>query len=59
MEDIKMKRWYIIVMIGKTFCHFCGEKAGAILAYKGSIWFQGKLQFLPLNEFLKDYKIEV
>lgn len=51
-----MKRWY---MIGKTFCHFCGEKAGAILAYKGSIWFQGKLQFLPLNEFLRDYKIEV
>lgn len=45
-------------MIGKTFSEICGKK-DAILAHKAAIWFQGKLQFLPLKDFLKDYEIEI
>lgn len=46
-------------MIVKTFSQFCSGKGDANLAFIGSIFSQGKLQFLPLKNFLKDCEIEV
>jgi hypothetical protein len=46
-------------MVGKNFCEFCGDRESADLAHMGSMWFQKILQFLPLNELLKEYEIEL
>lgn len=45
--------------IGQRFSQFCSGKNDPFLAYEGTTWFQGILQFLPLREYLEDYEIEI
>ena len=46
-------------VLGKTFSSLCGKEKDLDLTFKGSLWFQAGLQFLPLREYLKKYEIEI